>query len=403
MENFSKKLGVAVGIVIAFAAILTFVLLYVIDLATFGWHEKEFESELRAAIVKESRSLGVENIDTISACFLYESVAKNQVALCPVVKEDNGKISIYIDVIDAEANTTFELARSKYSFIKGRTTYIGSQELQGQVFQLGSKINSFEDNEARDDDSKSGFRWMQSIIKVLKEGTRTNTRLVGWVQLLIYSFSMFAIALMVVDISFVKKNKEQLKRLSFLDKDTAPSETITTSEMREIYDLIEEGKQSFSFHPAFEPTIVYDSLEPSLDFLMTYTGGEVNRGELLQSINTICEGVENRLERRFQILRYFVMTIPSLGFIGTILGISEALGLTSRLTGNSPVYEKIFANESLGQSLNVAFDTTLVALITSIFLSFFIDWLEAWELNFTNIVRQKIVNRFSSIKTVVNI
>ncbi|MCG8331952.1 MAG: MotA/TolQ/ExbB proton channel family protein [Chitinophagales bacterium] len=401
MDKIYKHLGVAILVILLFSIILTIGLLTIIDISTFDWQSERFEEELKKAIIDKSQSFQIEDID-INGCFLYKEASNQEIKLCPSVEKKDESVFININTIRLNDTISYQLAESSYHFFLGRSTLIGKGEsIRSQVFRLGYELNKLEENEAREDSAKSGFRWLQSVIEVLKASSRMNTRLVGWVQLMIYLFSMIAVALMIVDISFVKKNQKVFRNIDFLKSKVNYLPEINLQEIEEVKDDIKAGLQQFSFHRSFEPPIVYDSLKPSLDMLSTYKSGNVNRGELLQSVNTICEGVENRLERRFQVLRYFVMTIPSLGFIGTIIGISEALGLTSRLTGDSPNYEKIFANESLGQSLNVAFDTTLVGLIASILLSFFIDWLESWELNFTNIVRENIINRLSPIKKVV--
>ena len=54
-------------------------------------------------------------------------------------------------------------------------------------------------------------------------------------------------------------------------------------------------------------------------------------------------------------IRYLTWVIPSLGFIGTVLGISQALSIAD---GG--------AMSKITQTLGVAFDTTLISLILSI-------------------------------------
>lgn len=56
-------------------------------------------------------------------------------------------------------------------------------------------------------------------------------------------------------------------------------------------------------------------------------------------------------------IRYTIWAIPSIGFIGTVLGISQALGIADE--GDTKL---------ITSTLGVAFDTTLVALILSIVL-----------------------------------
>ncbi|MBI1185419.1 hypothetical protein GC194_14200 [bacterium] len=58
-------------------------------------------------------------------------------------------------------------------------------------------------------------------------------------------------------------------------------------------------------------------------------------------------------------LRYILWAIPSVGFVGTVLGISQALSLAN--TGDIDL---------ITQTLGVAFDTTLLALVLSVILMY---------------------------------
>ena len=58
-------------------------------------------------------------------------------------------------------------------------------------------------------------------------------------------------------------------------------------------------------------------------------------------------------------IRYILWAIPSVGFVGTVLGISQALGLAN--TGDIDL---------ITSTLGVAFDTTLLALVLSVFLMY---------------------------------
>ena len=70
----------------------------------------------------------------------------------------------------------------------------------------------------------------------------------------------------------------------------------------------------------------------------------------------------NYLDTSFSIIRYLAWSIPSIGFIGTVMGISGALGHVDQAAAGD-----LSAVTSL---LGTAFDTTLVALLLSILLMF---------------------------------
>ena len=67
-------------------------------------------------------------------------------------------------------------------------------------------------------------------------------------------------------------------------------------------------------------------------------------------------------------IRYIAWAIPSIGFIGTVRGIGDALGQAHKaLEGN------IFG---VTRSLGVAFNSTLIALVLSIVLMFMLHQLQ---------------------------
>ena len=68
----------------------------------------------------------------------------------------------------------------------------------------------------------------------------------------------------------------------------------------------------------------------------------------------------------YGLLGWFVWVMPSLGFVGTILGIGGALGFTDRVVAAETPGDLVSAIQQVTGRLSVAFDTTLVALACSI-------------------------------------
>lgn len=78
------------------------------------------------------------------------------------------------------------------------------------------------------------------------------------------------------------------------------------------------------------------------------------------SVTVICEGDADRMDSELTMIRYVAWAIPSIGFIGTVRGIGQALGEAYlAVQGNIAP-----ATESLG----VAFNSTFVALVISLFV-----------------------------------
>ena len=87
-------------------------------------------------------------------------------------------------------------------------------------------------------------------------------------------------------------------------------------------------------------------------------------------LNSSLELFQHEIDLKYNMLRYMAWLIPTLGFIGTVIGIALALGEA----GNMPNTEDSDAlgawMKSLTGSLALAFNTTLVALLLSAVLVF---------------------------------
>ena len=92
----------------------------------------------------------------------------------------------------------------------------------------------------------------------------------------------------------------------------------------------------------------------------------------IQDVSTtahaVCDAESERLESELSMVRYIAWAIPSVGFLGTVRGIGEALGQAHKaVEGNIA---------GVTQSLGVAFNSTFVALLISIFLMFLLHQLQ---------------------------
>jgi biopolymer transport protein ExbB/TolQ len=85
----------------------------------------------------------------------------------------------------------------------------------------------------------------------------------------------------------------------------------------------------------------------------------------------VCESEGERLESELSMIRYIAWAIPCIGFIGTVRGIGDALGQAHRAVEGDIT--------GVTQSLGVAFNSTLIALIISIVLMFFVHQLQLMQ------------------------
>jgi biopolymer transport protein ExbB/TolQ len=93
-----------------------------------------------------------------------------------------------------------------------------------------------------------------------------------------------------------------------------------------------------------------------------------NIQDVATSTHTICESEAERLESELSMIRYISWAIPSIGFIGTVRGIGEALAQADQAVKGD------IAGVTL--SLGVAFNSTFIALLISIVLMFLVHQLQ---------------------------
>jgi biopolymer transport protein ExbB/TolQ len=85
----------------------------------------------------------------------------------------------------------------------------------------------------------------------------------------------------------------------------------------------------------------------------------------------VCGSEGERMESELSIIRYIAWAIPSVGFIGTVRGIGDALGQAHRAV------EGDITGVTTG--LGVAFNSTFIALVISIVLMFFVHQLQLMQ------------------------
>ena len=130
--------------------------------------------------------------------------------------------------------------------------------------------------------------------------------------------------------------------------------------------------------PHFGAHINRLGFEPRESFLLTrilrgleHFGVRKNHTETADMLKSQSEIDATMVDSSYVLIKVFIWAIPILGFIGTVLGISEAVSSFGGEMGAAADIEVI--KEQLGQvtgGLSEAFDTTLVSLIFSLFVMF---------------------------------
>ena len=99
-----------------------------------------------------------------------------------------------------------------------------------------------------------------------------------------------------------------------------------------------------------------------------------NVQDVSTAMESVCESEAERLESELSIIRYIAWAIPSVGFLGTVRGIGDALGQAHKAVEGDIV--------GVTESLGVAFNSTFIALCISIVLMFVVHQLQLMQERF---------------------
>ena len=93
-----------------------------------------------------------------------------------------------------------------------------------------------------------------------------------------------------------------------------------------------------------------------------------NIQDVSSATQIVCESESEHLDSELSIIRYITWAIPSIGFLGTVRGIGDALGQAHKAVEGDIA--------GVTESLGVAFNSTLIALCISIVLMFIVHQLQ---------------------------
>ncbi|HXH32419.1 MAG TPA: MotA/TolQ/ExbB proton channel family protein [Bacteriovoracaceae bacterium] len=112
--------------------------------------------------------------------------------------------------------------------------------------------------------------------------------------------------------------------------------------------------------------------------------------DLIEIVSIQIEVSQEKCEGGQSVIRYLTWVIPSIGFVGTVIGISQAM-----IVANSGDMVKITS------LLGIAFDTTLVALVLSIVIMWFVHQLQEETDSFHSDLKEFVIeNLINKIETV---
>lgn len=122
-------------------------------------------------------------------------------------------------------------------------------------------------------------------------------------------------------------------------------------------------EQRLQEHPRrYQSLYLWKRLQSALQFVRQHKSA----GGLDDELKYLSDSDADQKHERYSLVRILIWATPMLGFLGTVLGISEALGGIS--VGQDNDFQSMMSG--LQSSLYIAFDTTALALTFSIILMF---------------------------------
>ncbi len=169
----------------------------------------------------------------------------------------------------------------------------------------------------------------------------------GYIQILTYFAFIWS---MLESVRAIKKLKKEKHTLHLGILPSSEKHLFLAQDLRELYFTIQQ------FENENFPCQLTELIRKSC---LKFRSSE-SISELIEIISMQIEIYKDKAESSQSIIRYLTWVIPSIGFIGTVLGISQAL-----MIANSGDMNKITA------TLGVAFDTTLISLVLSIIIMWY--------------------------------
>jgi len=162
----------------------------------------------------------------------------------------------------------------------------------------------------------------------------------------------------------VYKAWSAIRERSLLERDLIPVREgvrILPDDTREYARSLQSLPESF--RSLLLPRVLLSSLERF--------GSTRNVQDVSSVANALCEAEGERLESELSMIRYIAWAIPSVGFIGTVRGIGQALGEAHRAVEGDIA--------GVTENLGVAFNSTFIALLISIVVMFAVHQLQSLQ------------------------
>lgn len=182
----------------------------------------------------------------------------------------------------------------------------------------------------------------------------------GWPQYVTTFLMFWCLAILVLKWLNIQKQRRAML-IQALPTDI--SEEINPTNLKEFHDHI------INFPKPLRNTYIVNRIRKALEFFYV----RQNNPDVAQMITAQSEIDAAKVGGSYSMVKVFLWAIPIMGFIGTVLGIGAAIGGFGAVFGAGEGGDMSQIKEPLLTvlgSMGIAFDTTLLALVFSILLSF---------------------------------
>lgn len=152
--------------------------------------------------------------------------------------------------------------------------------------------------------------------------------------------------------------------LAETEKDYLPEDESTLLTSQDLVPIYKRARKA-------DQRLVFPKLIKQLVMSYRKSGSADQSHTVLSSSLDLCL---HSMDLKYTILRYVVWIIPTLGFLGTVIGIADALNYVG--AGTTPAAQLL---QTTTQKLSVAFYTTLIGLVQSGILVLFMNLIQSIE------------------------
>jgi biopolymer transport protein ExbB/TolQ len=144
------------------------------------------------------------------------------------------------------------------------------------------------------------------------------------------------------------------RELGFLNMGLLPEDEHTVLQAQDLSPIRRKVAPLVDKEHGFLPSLI------DLSILQFQSGRSVD--QTVAIMNSSLELIEHRVDMRYGLVRYIAWLVPTLGFIGTVIGLGASLALVPE-SGEIKLYD-------VAHALSLGFDCTMVALAESAILVF---------------------------------